>query len=411
MFLQQSSVPAFQDQIPVFVSFNEPSTKSGTSPFYRIPGITRGRTKLHAFAEARYVTQDDHDEVSIAWRTLPFAGGTVSAETILVQDKGPWADGISRRNTNHNPCPVYDPVEGHLHLLFGHRRGDISENTATLPSVDSASADVMSAIVSPDGDGTQWLDRIGGTPLTLPVDYSRGAQVEGRRADWRLFVSGGGHGICMPDGTLLAPGWVRRTDSSYRAIILRYDRATATWGVSGMLPLSCSEASLTWSDTGKLIVNARHAGGRVVATSSDYGATWDTASFDTGLVDPGCFGSILRLGRTGGPSMIAFTNPANPSERRDLEVKLSLSEHSQFEISRRLYPQFTETVTKSWEGKTIAPTILDHYTAYSDLVELDDGKFGFLLEQRVASNGVGVRDNQVISLVRINLAWLLRGPS
>lgn len=406
-----AGVAPFLDQVPVFVSEYEKSPRSGTATYYRIPAITHGKTLVHAFAEARFVSQTDGGEVSVAWRTLSGAGDQVSAEVILVQDKSSWPDGVLRRNNNGQPCAVYDTVNGHLHLLFHQARGDLNENTQTLPSVNPQTTGRMRAIVSVDGDGARWQASIGGAVLDLPVDYTRAAATAGRRDDWRLFMPGPGHGICTPDGVLLAPGWIQLTDGGYRTIILRYDRPSATWTVSGVMPGNSSEGEITWTKAGKLVVNARQAsgGGRAVGISSDLGATWDSVTTDTALPDPGCFGSVLRAGKLGGPSEILFANPANNADRIDLEIRLSLDEHRTFPVKRRLYPTLVETSTTSWEGKTVPPVSVKHYTAYSDLVALDNDTYGLLLEQTAVTNRGGANSNWVISLVRFNLPWLLQG--
>jgi sialidase-1 len=399
--------------VPVFVSAAERSPLSGAANFYRIPGVSRGRRSVHAFGEARFNGFVDDGEISIAWHRIDGTGRAVEPETILVQDYTPWGDGIVRRSGNYNPCPIYDPVEGHLHLLFSRKRGDVTEGLELPPSASSRDpARVMSmhAMVSLDGDGAQWHDRVGGTRLDVPVPFNRAATIDGRLDSWKSFYPGPGHGICMPDGTLLAPGWVNEA-AGFRSIILRYDRAARRWGVNGVLPIGNGEPSLAVASDGRLIVNARPItpGGRLVAFSSTNGATWDSIGNDDNLPDPSCFGTILSSERSGRPRVVLFANPANLTRRQDLEIKLSLDDHRTFPVARRLYPNLTDFVRESWDGKAIQPTAVTHSTAYSDLVQLDDDLFGLLLEQTVAITTGTPAPNKVMSFVRFNLSWVLGG--
>ena len=405
-----AGTPPILDQIPIFVSSEESSSLAGRFPYYRIPGMARGARYLHCFGEGRTKDGTDYGEIALCWRRCDPSGRPVARETLFAEDRGPWADGSIHLNQYLVPCPVYDTVEGHLHVLFSRRRGDVAENRTTSPAVSVATADSVRSVVSPDGDGATWLDRIGGRPLALPFSYDQAAEVGARGNDWGLFLAGPGHGIMTPDKTLLAPGWVH-IKGGFRTVVLRYDRAAELWSAAGILPVESSEASLAATSDGKVIVNARPSkgGGRVIAISSDNGSTFGSVRIDPALPDPSCMGSILASEHAGRPRVILFSNPASTTARRDLTIRLSLDDHKSFPVSRQLYPTLTEMVAHSWEGQRVLRGLLTHDAAYSDLVELDHDMFGMLLEQRIVETSGAKAINRLLSLVRFNIPWLLHG--
>jgi hypothetical protein len=396
------------NMLPVFVSARERSPLSGTSAFYRIPALTRGKTKLHAIGAARFNSEDDNGEISVAWRTMADGDAGFSPEVILAEDRSPWADGIVRRNNTFNGSLIYDPIDKALHLLFSHRRGDILEMNTVPDTGDDLLAGSVRSAVSPDGDGAQWYDRLGGTPLTLPIQSAQALKVQGRGPNWNVFICGPTCGVALPDGNLIAPAWAALGAGNYRSVFLRYNRDARVWAVSGTYPVSSNEVALGWDSQGRLAGNARgEPNTRVKGISSDWGATWTGIHNDTRYPDPVCSASLLRLGQQGDPNITLWAHPENSTARRDLTIHLSLDDWATDVVSRQLFPVFSEAVTKSWEGKTIPPTTLDHFTAYNQLAQIDNDTIGMLLETHIASNGGGQRSNYVLFLVRFNLAWLL----
>lgn len=101
---------------------------------------------------------------------------------------------------------------------------------------------------------------------------------------------------------------------------------------------------------------------RLVARSADGGATWDTVFTDYALPDPVCQGAVLNVGTASNPNILAFSNPADTTYRRNLTLRISYD-----------------------GGKTWSENYLvdekDAYTMYSDIVEVKPNHIGVLYEQ------------------------------
>ena len=118
---------------------------------------------------------------------------------------------------------------------------------------------------------------------------------------------------------------------------------------------------------GAILLNARNQASakmRCVALSHDFGETWTPISLDTNLPDPTCQGSILRSAwpNSGQPGLIAFSNPADQSGRKNGVIRLSFDEG-------RTWP-FTQVIE---EGSF----------QYSSLCRFADDRLGILYEHVV----------------------------
>ena len=120
----------------------------------------------------------------------------------------------------------------------------------------------------------------------------------------------------------------------------------------------------------KLMLNLRNQRGdkkeRIIALSSNGGASWDTTYFDQHLPDPVCQGSILTLGEKNEKAVIAVCNDADTAKRDNLTLRISYDEGETFKKNI--------VIGKSAEGYT------GDYTAYSDIVQLEEKQIGVLYE-------------------------------
>ena len=118
------------------------------------------------------------------------------------------------------------------------------------------------------------------------------------------------------------------------------------------------------------MMNARNQKGdvkaRIVARSSDGGATWKSISFDKNLPDPVCEGSLLELGIKKGKQLLAFCNAADTLRRDNLTLRISHDEGLTWKKSI--------LIDRSPESKK-------DFTAYSDIVKLNKKKIGVLYER------------------------------
>lgn len=106
---------------------------------------------------------------------------------------------------------------------------------------------------------------------------------------------------------------------------------------------------------------------RILAFSSDGGNTWDEQYFEPQLPDPVNQASILDIGEKDGKTILAHSNAADEKDRNYLTIKISYDEG------------------KSWDhiipvDFTSDPQKLP-WTAYSDLVKLDESTVGILYER------------------------------
>ena len=127
-----------------------------------------------------------------------------------------------------------------------------------------------------------------------------------------------------------------------------------------------------------------------MSISNDGATKWSKLSFDEGLPEPICMGSILRLAdarNDKSKSRIIFANPNNAvsRERKNLSVRLSLDD------------------AKTWP---VVKTIESGKSGYCDLAVLPDGTILCLYER-------GSLDNndfrtRWLTLARFNLDWVTK---
>jgi sialidase-1 len=99
---------------------------------------------------------------------------------------------------------------------------------------------------------------------------------------------------------------------------------------------------------------------RAYAISSDGGKSLSEMSFLPELIEPICQGSTLNYLKHGRPSKnILFSNPSSTTNRKLMTIKLSKDNGRSWRYSYLVYPE---------------------HSAYSDMVNLPDGKVGLLFE-------------------------------
>ncbi|MBP8255733.1 MAG: exo-alpha-sialidase [Opitutaceae bacterium] len=148
---------------------------------------------------------------------------------------------------------------------------------------------------------------------------------------WRLCFSSPGAGICMQDGTLVFPAMFRAADGGetqgkpFATILVSRDQGTS-WQIGTGAKMDTTESQVAQLSDGTLMLNARDNRGqtRTVVTTQDLGRTWSPHATDrVALVDPVCMAGFLSWAHPKYGPLLLFSNPANPSERRDLSLKIS----------------------------------------------------------------------------------------
>ncbi|MCA8952732.1 MAG: exo-alpha-sialidase [Planctomycetes bacterium] len=339
--------PAGLEQTHLFVS--------GTQGYhtFRIPAIVRANDgTLLAFCEGRVVSGADDGDIDLVLRRSSDDGATWTPLQVVQQE------GVE---TIGNPAPVVDRSTGRIWLLFCRNNDRVF-------------------VTSSDDSGVTWAAR---QEITANV----------KPPAWGWYATGPVHGIQLRRGAhagrLVVPCDYRQS-GAWGSHVVYSDDAGASWhiggtvtGQTGMGPNECTVVELT---DGRLCLNIRNQAAttrrRIVAYSSDAGATFGPASYDQALIDPRVQGSILRLEATDqgdDRDWILFANPATTSSRTRMTVRSSLDE------------------TATWPGWRLVHA---GPSAYSDLVVTAAGRVGLLYENGDAA------PYERITLARFDRGWL-----
>lgn len=149
---------------------------------------------------------------------------------------------------------------------------------------------------------------------------------------WKVLAIGPGHGIQLRNGRLLASVWMSTGTGGHAhrpsvAATIWSDDHGATWHAGAIaVPHTDdwpnpSEATLVELTDGRVMLNVRTESARkrrLVLTSQDGASNWSHPEFDDTLVDPVCFGSLVRAGKS-----VYFVNPDDPKARRNLTLRRS----------------------------------------------------------------------------------------
>ncbi|QDS98806.1 sialidase family protein [Adhaeretor mobilis] len=316
---------------------------------YRVPAILRAADgALLAFCEGRKNSAADTGNIDVVLKRST-DGGQTWGPLIIATDFGP--------HTSGNPSPIVDRSTGRVVMLTNQ---NLAEDGQGKIQAGLAESTRTAWVNYSDDHGKSW---------TNPVEIT--AQV--KRPDWRWLAFGPAHGIQLTRGEhrgRLLVGAVQNGPSSNGAFAVFSDDGGESWqrgdGVESAKNMRPSESVAVELVDGSIQLNSRNRGGherqRVIAYSRDDGATFPDTGLAAELIDPRVQGSVLRVAAVDegdDHNEILFSNPAHTNARRKLTVRSSFDE------------------TKTWnKGKLIhrGPS------AYSDLVELNDGAAGLLYE-------------------------------
>ncbi len=200
-------------------------------------------------------------------------------------------------------------------------------------------------------------------------------------SDWRHYANTPGHAFQFQKGKYKGRIYVAANHSQgdpkddfmeYQAHGFYTDDHGETFKISESIQFPGSnEAIAAELPDNRMIMSIRNQRGdirqRILAFSSDGGATWDKQYFEPSLIDPVCQGSIISFTDSRGQFILAQSNNADEQKRNNLSIKLSFDQG------------------ESWPETILIDGIKDPgtsaYTAYSDLVILNNNSIGVIFER------------------------------
>ncbi|QDU26291.1 Sialidase precursor [Anatilimnocola aggregata] len=327
------SFPLAAAELPEAVVF-----KAGVGGYhtYRIPALlVSPKGSLLAFCEGRKTGRGDHGDIDLMLKRSSDGGKTWSEQQLVLEE------GDTQKVTIGNPCPVVDQETGVIWLPLTRDNDDV----LMLSSAD---------------DGVTW---------SKPVDITKSV----KRDEWSWYATGPGNGIQLQHGKFRGRLVIpcdhkvkneKDKNLGFRSHVIYSDDHGKTWQLGGVLDPTTNECAVAELDDGTLLINMRTYRGksqRTTSRSTDGGLTWSPIVDEPTLVEPVCQGSLIRIPATKSePSLLAFSNPANPKQRQNLTIRLSRDGGKTWPASRVLCA-----------GSSI----------YSSLAALPDGDIGVLFER------------------------------
>lgn len=332
---------------------------------YRIPSvIATPNGTLLAFAEARREGAGDAGNIDLVVKRSQDGGRTWSAMQVI-GDNGP--------NTFGNPCPVVDRKTGTVLLLTTQNRG--TDREADIIAGTSAEGRTVWIMRSTD-EGRTW---------SAPSEITSSVKLP----DWTWYATGPGVGIQLQSGRLVIPANHAEAGTRvHRSHLFFSDDLGKSWRLGASSDAGTNESQVAELADGRLMLNMRNhppkeENYRLVAISTDRGATLSPAAPDRALVEPPAQASLLRHSTAKGQDRdrLLFANPAS-AKRERLTVRLSYDEGG------------------SWPAERV---VHQGPAAYSSLVVLPDQSIGVLFERGERS------PYERITFARFTLGWLTGG--
>ena len=338
---------------------------------YRIPAIiSLPNGDLLAFAEGRVHGSEDFGDVNLVMKKSHDGGYTWSPLVTLVDYDSLQAG---------NPAPVVDRFDPHypegVIILFyntgNNHEYDIRLNKGVRENWMIKSYD----------QGKSWTEPVNITSQVHRPNNPNFNPHYSFKEDWRSYANTPGHAFQFEKGRFAGRIFVAANHSAgppqeefvdYQAHGFYTDDHGKSFKISESVPFPGSNESIAAElSNSRMIMSSRNQKGdirnRILSYSSDGGATWEKSYFENQLPDPVNQGSILDLGEEDGKMIIAHSNAADEQDRNFLTIKISYDEGKTWD---HIIPvDFTSDPKKL------------PWTAYSDLVQLDENTIGILYER------------------------------
>lgn len=355
---------------------------------FRIPGLTvTPKGALLAYAEGRKSSSSDWADIDIVVRRSEDGGATWSdlkaiGKLAATPAQNPAAARLGRpasHITYNNPVAFADRKKGLVHFIY--------------------CVEYMRAFYLRSDDD--------GRTFSAPVEITSTFDQFQKDYAWKVIATGPGHGIQLRNGRLLVPVWLSTSETNPHkpsvAATIYSDDHGKTWKRGDIAVPSQgevvdpSETVAVQLASGRVMLNARTISPRhrrVVLTSKDGATKWSAPRFQQELVEPICFGSLVR--HSG--KKLLFVNPDNllkaglegaPGQSRD---------------RRNLTIRLSEDDGETWKTQRV---IDPGWTAYADLNTSPDGAI-YVLYERGEPDPARLRIAS-LTLVHFPLAWVRAG--
>lgn len=346
--------------------------KSGTDGHksYRIPAIIDlPNGDILAFAEGRVNNSGDFGDINLVMKRSTDKGKSWSAMQTLVDYSNLQAG---------NPAPVvdlHDPAypQGVVYLFYN--TGNNHE-----PEVRKGRGLREVWFIRSFDLGKTWEPPVNITLQTHRPNQPAVNPAYNFKEDWRTYANTPGHAFQFQQGVYKgriyvagnhSEGDVKERYTDHFAHGFYTDDHGKTFKISENIRFAGSnEAIATELSNSRMMMSVRNQKGdirsRIIAYSSNGGASWDTAYFDKQLPDPVCQGSLLTLGYKKGKAIVAHCNAADEKLRDNLTLRISEDEGKTW-TSHIVIDKSEGTGKRDW-------------TAYSDLVKVGK-KIGVFYER------------------------------
>ena len=385
-----ASVSLAQDaleRVPVF------TMGESNSQYYRIPALveTTGNT-LVAIADQRGSALGDLPNIISIVAKTSTDGGKTWGDMVTI------AQGNSTAGTTYgDAAAVYDSETGKIITVFV---GNENYGSNCVGLWASKSAYPLRLYQSESSDnGKTW---------TTPKDISESVYnaIYGSRNSWIGMFAGSGSAVQLKKGEKagrLMFVVAARNNSTWGGAMSNYavysDDHGATWQVSSNAACTTGdEAKIVELENGDLLMSIKNRaddssngqGYRLMAKSTDHGATWTTAAVNNNLNDPGCNGEVVSYETADGKYYLIHSMPGSTSTRENVTVYLSSDGGQTWPISRQVY---------------------NGYSAYSALEVLDNGTIGIIVEEGKWDANLSGTDGFNLAYYNFTLDWLLEAAN
>lgn len=346
---------------------------SGTEGYksFRIPAIIKTfNNDLLAFCEGRVNSSGDFGDIDIVMKRSTDHGKTWTSISKVVNYDLLQAG---------NPAPVIDNTDpaypnGRIFLFYNtgnNHEGEIRKGKGVREVWYKTSID----------NGITWSEGVNITTQTHRPNYPQVSSTYNFKEDWRSYANTPGHGLQILEGIYRGRIFIAANHSSgaplpnfmdYNAHAYYSDDHGKSFKLSETVNVPGSnESTAAEISNNRVMLNARNQSGhikaRLAVIGSNGGANWDTSYFDNQLPDPVCEGSILNIGTKNKKNILAFSNAADTLRRDNLTLRISFDEG-------KTWPKRIPIDKSTVEGAK-------DFTAYSDLVKMNNNQIGVLYEK------------------------------